>query len=86
MVVDIFKTNCADADSAACIFPDDVHHIVAHKAGFTEDDIQATFSSAGLDSFDMEPVIPVRKQDKNFQLFLAKGSKPLLTSSAATRV
>lgn len=73
MVVDIFKTN---ADSEPSIFPDHVHHIVAHKAGFTEDDIEAAFSSAGLVSFYMEPVIPVRKQ----QLFLAKGTKPLLVA------
>jgi hypothetical protein len=79
--VDVLK-DCADADadaslSAESIFPDHVHHIVAHKAGFTEDDIRATFTSAGLVSFYMEATIPVKKHDKDFQLFLAKGTKPV---------
>jgi hypothetical protein len=78
--VDILKTTegCADAGamSAESIFPDHVHHIVAHKAGFTEHDIRATFTSAGLVSFFMEAAIPVKKHDKGFHLFLAKGTKP----------
>jgi hypothetical protein len=75
-VVDILKTSCAE-DDAQSIFPDHVHHIVAHKAGFTEDVIRATFTSAGLGSFHLEPAIPVKKRDKHFQLFIAKGTKPL---------
>ena len=83
MVVDILKPTegCADADaslSAESIFPDHVHHIVAHKAGFTADDIRDTFTSAGLISFHIEAVIPVKKHDKDFQLFLAKGTKAVL--------
>jgi hypothetical protein len=80
--VDVLK-GCADADAsltrsaAESIFPDHVHHIVAHKAGFTEDDIRATFTSAGLVSFYMEAAIPVKKHDKDFHLFLAKGTKPV---------
>ena len=79
LVVDVLK-GCTDDDaslSAESIFPDHVHHIVAHKAGFTEDDIRATFTSAGLVSFYMEAAIPVKKHDKDFQLFLAKGTKPV---------
>lgn len=75
-MVDILKTNCADADPES-IFPDHVHHIVAHKAGFTEDDMRTTFANAGLHSFYLEPAIPVKKHDKDFRLFLAKGTKPL---------
>ena len=83
LVVDILKKNTegsADAgagQSVESIFPDHVHHIVAHKAGFTEDDIRATFTGAGLVSFHMEAAIPVKKHDKDFQLFLAKGTKPV---------
>lgn len=80
MVVDILKTNRAgsdaDADIAESIFPDHAHHIVAHKAGFTEDNIRTTFASAGLVSLYLEPAIPVKKNEKNFHLFLAKGTKP----------
>lgn len=80
--MDILKPTegCVDADAslgAESIFPHHVHHIVAHKAGFSEDDIRATFSSAGLISFYMEAAIPVKKHDKNFHLFLAKGTKPV---------
>lgn len=78
--MDILKPTegCADADaSVESIFPDHVHHIVAHKAGFTEDDIRDTFTSAGLVSFYMEAAISVKKYDKDFQLFLAKGTKPV---------
>jgi hypothetical protein len=77
--VDVLK-GCYGADanlSAESIFPDHVHHIVAHKDGFTEDDIRATFTSAGLVSFYMEAAIPVKKHDKDFQLFVAKGTKPV---------
>jgi len=82
LVVDILKTSqgCANADaslSAESIFPEHVHHIVSHKTGFTEDDIRATFTNAGLMSFYMEAAIPVKKHDKDFQLFLAKGTKPV---------
>lgn len=73
LVVDILKTSCADPES---IFPGHVHHIVAHKAGFTEDDIRETFMGAGLISFHIEPAIPVKKHDKHFQLFIAKGTRP----------
>jgi hypothetical protein len=78
--VDILRPTegCADADvslSAESIFPDHVHHIVAHKTGFTVDDIRDTFTSAGLVSFYIEAAIPVKKYDKDFQLFLAKGTK-----------
>lgn len=79
LVVDILDTGCgapADADHGS-IFPDHVHHIVAHKAGFTEDAIRMTFATAGLLSFYMAPMIPIKKHDKDLQLFLAKGTKPL---------
>ena len=80
--MDILKPTegCANTDaslSAESIFPDHFHHIVAHKAGFTEDDIRGAFTNAGLVSFYMEAAIPVKKYDKNFQLFLAKGTKPV---------
>ena len=81
LVVDILKPTdsegCAASLSTESIFPDHVHHIVAHKAGFTEDEIRAAFTSAGLVSFHMEAAIPVKKHDKDFQLFLAKGTKPV---------
>ena len=66
---------CSDGDAHQSIFPDHVHHIVAHKAGFTMDEIRDTFTSAGLISFYMEDAIHVKKYDKDFQLFLAKGTK-----------
>ena len=77
LVVDILNTTegCANA-GAESIFPDHVHHIIAHKAGFTEEDIRVTFTSAGLVSFYMEAAIPVKKHNKDFRLFLAKGTKP----------
>ena len=83
LVVDILKPTegCVDADaslSAESIFPDHVDHIVAHKAGFTADVIRHTFTSAGLVSFHIEAAIPVKKHDKDFQLFLAKGTKAVL--------
>lgn len=76
LVVDILKSSCAE-DDAESIFPDHVHHIIAHKAGFTEDVIRAAFISAGLGAFYLEPAIPVKKRDKHFRLFIAKGTKPL---------
>lgn len=77
LVVDVLKTNHAGSDAdAESIFPDHAHHIVAHEAGFTEDNIRTTFASAGLVSLYLEPAIPVKKNDKNFHLFLAKGTKP----------
>ena len=78
--MDILKPTegCHGANvDAESIFPGHVHHIVAHKAGFTEEEIRATFTSAGLVSFYMEAAIPVKKHNKNFQLFLAKGTKPV---------
>ena len=90
LVVDILKPTegSVDADASLSaeesIFPDHVDHIVAHKAGFTADDIRDTFTSAGLVSFHIEAAIPVRKYDKDFQIFLAKGTKAVESGHMST--
>ncbi|KAF9009518.1 S-adenosyl-L-methionine-dependent methyltransferase [Cyathus striatus] len=57
-------------------FPEEYNHVVAHKHGFTEGDIQKLFGGAGLTDVTYTDV-PSSKDGKDNELFLAKGIKPL---------
>ncbi|KAF8162776.1 S-adenosyl-L-methionine-dependent methyltransferase [Crassisporium funariophilum] len=77
LVVDLLKSE--DLPDAESIFPEHVHHIVAHKAGFSEEDIRTVFEDAGLSSFFFEPsAISAKKHGNPVKLFIAKGTKPFL--------
>ncbi|KAF8553776.1 S-adenosyl-L-methionine-dependent methyltransferase [Imleria badia] len=57
------------------VFPEDAHHIVAHKGGFTEEDIRSTFEKAGLKNITFEIVLKGQHHEHPVDLFLARGDK-----------
>lgn len=57
------------------IFPENSRHIVAHKGGFTEEDIRSTFEKAGLKNITFEITARVRHAGHSVDLFLARGDK-----------
>ncbi len=58
--------------------PDAHADIVAHKAGFTEEQMKEMFDRAGLDAFSLEQVISAKMHGHGVKIFLAKGEKPSL--------
>lgn len=55
------------------IFPEEVHHIVPHKGGFTEEDIRSTFEKAGLKNITFEIIAQANHAGHPVELFLARG-------------
>ena len=58
------------------------YDIVAHKGGFTRHQVEEAFDAAGLVSFDFDDAISARKNGYPITLFVARGVKPLATSSS----
>jgi len=53
--------------------PEEYHHIVPHKHGFSEDEMRELFEGAGLVSFSYKEVA---SGEGDLDLFIAKGIKP----------
>lgn len=70
LVSDIVHT-----ESTREIFPERVHHIVAHRGGFTEEDIRSTFDRAGLKNTTFEIFAQGKHRGHSVDLFLARGDK-----------
>jgi len=51
------------------------HHIVAHKGGFTEQDIRSTFEKAGLKNITFDIIARATHTGHEVELFLARGDK-----------
>lgn len=62
-------------DSADEIFSESFHHIVAHKGGFTEQEIRSTFEKAGLKNITFEVIARAKHAGHPVDLFLARGDK-----------
>ncbi|KAH0830226.1 S-adenosyl-L-methionine-dependent methyltransferase [Lanmaoa asiatica] len=56
-------------------FPEDLHHIVAHKGGFTEEEIRSTFEKAGLKNITFEIILQAKYNGHPVDVFLARGDK-----------
>ncbi|PBK83177.1 S-adenosyl-L-methionine-dependent methyltransferase [Armillaria gallica] len=61
----------AEDDDTA--LPDAHADIVAHKAGFNEEQMKEMFDRAGLDGFSLEQIISARMHGHGVKIFLAKG-------------
>jgi len=72
MVSDIMKPLNGDD-----VFHGAHEHIVAHKGGFEEGDIQKAFDAANLHNMSFEKVSSAIKDGRTIDLFLAKGVKSL---------
>ena len=72
LVIDLIKSE----DSIA-IFNErhEVHHVVAHRGGFYEEEIRSAFQEAGLQDVTFEVIAHARKEERVVQFFLAKGVK-----------
>ncbi|KIJ63336.1 hypothetical protein HYDPIDRAFT_92644 [Hydnomerulius pinastri MD-312] len=57
------------------VFPDNVHHIVAHKGGFSEEDMRSNFEKAGLKNFTFKIVGSAAHAGHPVSFFLASGDK-----------
>lgn len=53
----------------------DVHHIVAHKGGFAEEDMKKLFEGAGLKHSTFKPTFNVKHNGDELEIFLATGVK-----------
>jgi hypothetical protein len=71
IVIDILKVDNVDMDE---LFPEHKDNLVAHRGGFTVEDIKKAFLEAGL-SFEFLPSIPATKEGRAMSLFVAKGCK-----------
>jgi hypothetical protein len=71
IITDIMR---GDEDNAQKV-PDKYAHMVAHTHGFTQQEIQDTFSSAGLIDIDYKSILNTHWQGKPMEIFLAKGRK-----------
>ena len=71
----LLVTDLVHGESTHEIFPEDVHHIVAHKGGFTEEDIRSTFEKAELKNITFEIVAQGTHAGHSVDLFLARGDK-----------
>ncbi|EDR10828.1 uncharacterized protein LACBIDRAFT_315686 [Laccaria bicolor S238N-H82] len=76
LVIDLLKSDDAETED---LFPDHGHHIVAHKGGFKEDDLRTAFREAGLTAFMFNDAMTVKRRGHDLKLFIAKGTKPILT-------
>ncbi|KAF9228820.1 S-adenosyl-L-methionine-dependent methyltransferase [Gyrodon lividus] len=71
LVADLIK----DESSLHEMFPHDVHHIVAHKGGLSEEDIRSTFEKARLKNVTFEKVAQAKHAGHPVSFFLARGNK-----------
>ncbi|KAF8839867.1 S-adenosyl-L-methionine-dependent methyltransferase [Paxillus ammoniavirescens] len=71
LVSDLIK----DESSLDGVFPASTHHIVAHKGGFSEEDIRSTFEKAGLKNVTFETVAEPKLAGHPVSLFLARGDR-----------
>ena len=60
-------------ESAHEIFPENAHHIVAHRGGFTEEVIRSAFEKAGLKDITFETIVRAKHARHPVDLFLARG-------------
>jgi hypothetical protein len=56
------------------VTPDQYGHIVAHKGGFTEDEIRSVFEGAGLEEFSFIEAAQAKMHGRDVSFFLAKGT------------
>ncbi|KIK81330.1 hypothetical protein PAXRUDRAFT_125397, partial [Paxillus rubicundulus Ve08.2h10] len=71
LISDLIK----DESSLDGVFPANTHHVVAHKGGFTEQDIRTTFEKAGLKNVTFETVAEPTHAGHLVSLFLARGDR-----------
>lgn len=72
LVADLMKK-----DDGREIFAKDHHHVVAHTAGFGEEDMRQIFTKAGLVNFDFSHITAVKLHGNDMDVFLARGVKPV---------
>ncbi|EIW85592.1 S-adenosyl-L-methionine-dependent methyltransferase [Coniophora puteana RWD-64-598 SS2] len=61
----------------ADLFPKEVHHIVAHRGGFSKEDMERTFKAAGLEEFSMKATsssAQITMHGRHVRLFVARGN------------
>jgi len=61
----------------ADLFPKEVHHIVAHRGGFSKEDMERTFKAAGLEDFSMKATsssAQITMHGRHVRLFVARGN------------
>ncbi|KAK0455185.1 S-adenosyl-L-methionine-dependent methyltransferase [Desarmillaria tabescens] len=66
------------AEDDATGFPNTHANIVAHKAGFNEEQMKEMFDGAGLGVFSLEKIVSAKMHGHGVKIFLAKGEKPSL--------
>lgn len=74
-----------DDDSPRDIFPSDVQHIVAHRAGFSREEIRDAFSEAGLGDFSFVEAANARHNQLPVTFFLARGDKENVLEDGAPK-
>ncbi|TFK34901.1 hexaprenyldihydroxybenzoate methyltransferase [Crucibulum laeve] len=70
LVIDLLKAEHLDLDA---LFPDHLHHLVAHKGGFREEELRKAFDDGGLKGFEFSDAVNVKKKGEDLKLFIAKG-------------
>ncbi|KAH7911902.1 S-adenosyl-L-methionine-dependent methyltransferase [Hygrophoropsis aurantiaca] len=70
LVADLMKE-----ESTVDIFPSETHHLVAHRGGFSEQEMRTLFENAGLRNFSFETATEAKHFGHPVKLFLAKGDK-----------
>lgn len=55
----------------------DLQHIVPHRKGFDEETMRPTFEEASFGEFTFHPRVRIAKGDKETNVFVAKGVKPV---------
>lgn len=71
----LLVSDIVHGESAHEIFPEDARHIVAHRGGFTEEEIRSTFENAGLKNITFEIIARAKHAGHPVDLFLARGDK-----------
>jgi hypothetical protein len=79
LVADFTSVNTKDNVS-----PDEVAHIVPHRAGLSREDIEKAFTGAALVSFSFETVASGRLHGMEVDFFLAKGVKASTTGNSTS--
>ncbi|PPQ70411.1 hypothetical protein CVT26_013828 [Gymnopilus dilepis] len=86
LVVDVTPKTHSHADGSSSssapqgdstLFPEQYHHVVAHKHGISPEAIKAAFDGAGLCCYTFEPIDTFKVLGNEGTLFVAKGKKPL---------
>ncbi|KAF9265888.1 S-adenosyl-L-methionine-dependent methyltransferase [Marasmius fiardii PR-910] len=57
------------------ILPQSANHVVVHKHGFSQEEMQSFFDNAGLTSFQFTRITRAKKNDRDVNVFLARGIK-----------